>query len=167
MEMKQRRTIGVVENPADMNGMNAINMMNMCAAHPMGMYNPKTGFGGSYGYNYGMPLNNWQSINNNAYAPFVNNNNGYVPTPFFGCEIPAPFPNNTSTFYLYNRYGAHQQTNNTYMNANMNPMNNMHTPCMNDNISVGDLSQTRHDNTQEMDNLSQSCLDDTQGLKAV
>eukprot|EP00957_Ditylum_brightwellii_P107808 8224146-Ditylum_brightwellii.AAC.1 len=45
MEMKQMRTIGVVENPADMNGMNKMHMMNMYATYPTGMYNPNTGFG--------------------------------------------------------------------------------------------------------------------------
>eukprot|EP00957_Ditylum_brightwellii_P161377 12287715-Ditylum_brightwellii.AAC.1 len=84
-----------------------------------------------------------------------------------GCGIPAPFPNNASVLHMHNGYGAHQQTNNTYMHASMNPMNNMHGTHMNDNIFVGDLSQIGHDNTQETDDLSQSHLDDTQELKAV
>eukprot|EP00957_Ditylum_brightwellii_P137189 10459639-Ditylum_brightwellii.AAC.1 len=54
--MKQRRTNGFVENPAGMNGMNGMNTMNIHASHPMGIYNPNTGFGGSYGYNNGMPV---------------------------------------------------------------------------------------------------------------
>eukprot|EP00957_Ditylum_brightwellii_P125280 9549241-Ditylum_brightwellii.AAC.1 len=53
----------------------------------------------------------------------------------------------------------HQVTPPQAPHANMNPMNNMHTTYMNDNISVSGLSQTGHDNTQETDNLSQSNLD--------
>eukprot|EP00957_Ditylum_brightwellii_P131909 10058823-Ditylum_brightwellii.AAC.1 len=70
----------------------------------MGMYNSNTGFWGSYGYNNGMPLNNWKSMDNNAYALFATNNNGYAPTLSFGCGISAPFPNNTSTFHMHNGY---------------------------------------------------------------
>mmetsp|Transcript_15453 Transcript_15453/g.22903 ORF Transcript_15453/g.22903 Transcript_15453/m.22903 type:complete len:220 (+) Transcript_15453:819-1478(+) len=168
MEIKQRRTIGVVENPADMNGMNP---MNMHATHPMGTYNPNNGFGGSYGYNNGMLLNNWQSMNNSTYTPFANKNNGYAPAPSFGGGMPAPFPNNASAFHTHNGcgahqqnsntgYGAHQQNGNNYMHANMNPMNNMHTTHMNDDKSVSGLSRTGNDNTQETDDLSQSNLDE-------